>query len=1104
MAKTYFPYHMHTCYSLLDSVTKPEQYIKRAVEYGMKAICFSEHGNAFQWVSKAQCAHDNGLKYVFGVEAYLTESNLDDSDGKIKDNYHIILLARNEDGRKEINELISKSYQKDHYYFRPRITFQEFMQISNNIITTSACIAGPLSKLSEDNPWYDKLARKIDYYEVQPHPDADAQKFLNRELADLAKKNHKKIILGTDCHSLGKYENECRDILMAYKNQYYPDEDSFDLTFHSYDEVHEMVQRQGILTEDEFNEAIESTLEVQEMCEDTIFDTSTKYPILHGSYEEDNKIFDQVLQTELDNKIADGTIPPDEADQYRKNCKEENRVFEKLNAKGYMLFEYELDKWAAENGIPKGPSRGSVGGSSAAYVLGITDLDAVKYQTIFSRFMNENRVSEPDIDQDFFDTDREKIYNHIIERFGVDKTSFIAAFGTSDTKGTISDIVGGLRNQWDAEHLHVFEIKNLKKQINDLKEDKILSHKKENDIKIAEIKKRISELQDQDKQLANKNPYTPALEKQIKNEFAADEEKARKKYKEIFYYYDGILGTTVSLGEHAAGIVVSPITLFDNYGIVRNTKNDKWLIQLDMNDVHDAHLIKYDILGINTIGIIADTCKMVGIPYMRPQDTNFEDEAVWNDLPKSPYGIFQFESAMAYQYMVKMKPKNMDDLSVLSAALRPTGASYRDNIAERKFHKNPLPEIDNILKNSYGYIVYQEQIIQFLTDICGFSGSDADSIRRAIGKKDHEAIEKAMPKILDGYCKHSPKSRDIATEEAQEFMQIISDSSSYGFNRSHAVAYSMISYMCGYLRYYYPYEFITSYLNHAVKKEDILHGTELANTYKIQVLPPKFGLSRSEYTYNKEKKCIVKGIASVKFCNQQLAEDLYSLYHNTPDIESLSFMDLLRLITSKVAIRTNQLEILIKINFFSQWGDMGKQLYIYQAFQELKCGEIATFKRDAVPQCMADIDYTDDVNDKKKDGTDAKSIKITNIDGILRKVNDHIINTDTPKVTIQELAAWQQDYLGYVSIATGKREDVNTLMVTKLTPLIGRYSSMPWSYRIDAFSIGTGKACTMYCKANIYKLSPIGENDLIVVPKGGVYKDNKGYWQLKKFLKKVA
>lgn len=1103
MVKTYFPYHMHTCYSLLDSVTKPEQYIKRAVEYGMKAICFSEHGNAFQWVSKAQCAHDNGLKYVFGVEAYLTESNLDDPDGKIKDNYHIILLARNEEGRKEINKLISQSYQKDHFYYKPRITFQEFMQISNNVITTSACIAGPLSKLSDDDPWYDKLARKIDYYEVQPHPDADAQKFLNRELADLAKKNHKKIILGTDSHSLGKYEDDCRGILMARKNQYYPDEDNFDLTFHSYDEIEDMVHRQGVLTEDEFNEAIESTLEVQEICEDTTFDTSTKYPILHGSYEADNQIFDQVLKTELEKKISQGVIPADEVKQYRENCADENRVFEKLNAKGYMLFEYELDKWAADNNIPKGPSRGSVGGSSAAYILGITDLDAVKYQTIFSRFMNENRVSEPDIDQDFYDTDRDKIYQHIIDTFGADKTSFIAAFGTCDTKGAIDDIVGGLSNQWDAENLHVFEIKKLKKEISDLKDDKIIAHKKDNEKKIAELKDRIAKLQAEDKKKSKDNPYTLALSKQIKSEFEADEDKTRKKYQKILYYLDGMVGTPVSFSMHPAGIIISPITLEDNYGVLVG-KDDKPVLQLDMNDAHEAHLIKYDILGLNTIGIIADACKMAGIPYLRPQNINFEDKAVWDDLPRSPYGIFQFESPMAYQYMTKMKPKNMDDLSVLNAALRPTGASYRDDIAERKFHKNPLPEIDNILKRSYGYIVYQEQIIQFLTDICGFSGSDADSIRRAIGKKDKAAIDEAMPKILEGYCQHSPKPHDIAMQEARAFMQVIEDSAAYGFGLGHSIGYSMISYTCAYLRYYYPYEFITSYLNHAKTQDDISHGTELAHTYNIQVLPPQFGLSKADYTYSKEKKCIVKGIASVKFCNQQLAEDLYSLYHNTPDIESLSFMDLLRLITSKVAIRTNQLEILIKINFFSQWGDMGKQLYIYQAFQELKCGEIATFKRDAVPQCMADIDYTDDVNDKKKDGTDAKSIKITNIDGILRKVNDHIINTDTPKVTIQELAAWQQDYLGYVSIATGKREDVNTLMVTKLTPLIGRYSSMPWSYRIDAFSIGTGKACTMYCKTNIYKLSPIGENDLIVVPKGGVYKDNKGYWQLKKFLKKVA
>lgn len=390
----YTAYHVHTEYSLLDSATNYKEYINKAVSLGQKAIAFSEHGNIRDWTAKKEACDKAGLKYIHACEVYLTRSLLQDVDGamkKVRDNYHTILIAKNKAGVLELNKLISMSEDKEHKYYTGRISFDEFLSISNNIISTSACLASPLAKLSTNDPYYEKLVKKYTYLEIQPH-DCQEQIEYNIHLAFLADKYKKPLIVGTDAHSVDDYKNECRDILMAYKKQHYEGEDAMDLVYRSYDELCAAFEKQGALPEKLWREALENTNIMADSVQSFELDKSNKYPILYGSPERDAEVYEKNVWDSFHKKVADGVIPPEEVEGFQTALEEELRVFKKIGMMGFMESESDIIRWCHNNGIPTGPCRGSVGGSRAAYVTDIIDLDPEKWHTVFSRFANEDRV----------------------------------------------------------------------------------------------------------------------------------------------------------------------------------------------------------------------------------------------------------------------------------------------------------------------------------------------------------------------------------------------------------------------------------------------------------------------------------------------------------------------------------------------------------------------------------------------------------------------------------------------------------------------------------------------------------------------------------------
>lgn len=940
----------------------------------MNAISFSEHGKPLGWISKKLACDKAGIKMIHSVEIYLTESLSE----KVRDNYHTVLLAKNMEGVKELNKLVSMSCQEDHFYYTNRISFDEFLNISPNIITTSACLASPLNKLPQDHPRYMELVDRYDYLEIQPHIHPEQIEY-NKKLYDLSIKTGKPLIVGTDTHSSSKYKAECRDVLLSAKHKKY-DDDGFDLTFKTYDELVSMFRKQNAIPEEEWMQALENTNVMADSIENFELDTSIKYPILYGSREADDEKFTETVERKFKEKIENGIIPKEQEKAFRDAIDEEMRVFRKLDMTGFMLSMSELLSWCRENDIPIGPSRGSVGGSRVAYVADIIDMNSEKWNTVFSRFCNEFRKEIGDVDLDCRYSDRAKIFQYIVDRFGEDKTARVASFGTIKDKGVIDDVGRHLAIKWEEAHPG-------------------------ND--------------------SSANPWNLRSIDNIKNEYDKDPEKTKLKYGELFYYFDGLLGTKVSQSVHPAGMVISPISLVENYGTF-DKDGDKCLF-VDMEEIHEVGGAKYDFLPLKTVSVLKTTCDYLGKKYPRTHEINFEDEEVWEDMQKNLDCVFQFESPYSVECYKKFHPKSIFDMSLVTACIRPSGASYRDDLLARKIHKNPSEVIDDLLKNNLNYLVYQEDIIAFLQKICGLTGGQADLTRRGIARKKPEILQEMMQLILDGYCSKSDKSREEAESEAKEFLQIIEDASSYMFGYNHSIGYCLLGYMCGYYRHYYPLEFITSYLNNAANDDDIKTGTAYAQKIGVPVTMPKWGISRGDYFYDNEKRIIAKGLSSIKYMSQKVADQLYNLSHSK---KYDRFVDLLYDLNSDTELDSRQLDILIKIDFFSDFGNQRELLRINDLFSDtFKKGEAKQIKKELVDGSpLAPIIQKYSVGSTKSGGV-AKSYTLLDIKSILHEAEDLIKETHMPDLPDIIKVRNFYDMLGYLGYISGKQEDRRKLSV---------------------------------------------------------------------------
>lgn len=1201
MDKNYTVYHLHTESSLLDSCTNYKLYVDKAVELGQTAIAFTEHGNIYNWIEKKMYVNQYRikigekikgfhtekdrakfiekenlspndyeliapLKYIHGVEIYLTAQ----LELKVRDNYHTILLAKNYEGVKEINLLLEKATDKDHMYYKPRLSFEEFFNISNNVIKISACLASPLNQypsstndiykriqelnkereektfleknklnnqeledkwvksfegadpdhgipwawrctpheawieeiennIKELNKYYEKkisdlndqienakvnylrLLETYDYYEIQPHAKSAEQIKYNQMLYKASQRYNKPLIAGTDTHSINQYKAECRSILQKAKHIQFSNEDEFDLSYKNYNELVEMFQQQGALPISVILEAIENTNRMADSIEDFVLDTSVKYPKL---YDDEEKVLNHRIAKMLKDKLDKGIIDKKDLPKYKANIKEEMRVFKKINMVGFMLFMSELVCWCWDNGIPIGFCRGSVGGSTVAYITDIIDVDPVKWNTIFSRFANESREEVGDIDIDIAPDQRELVYKHIIDSFGYDKTAYILAIGTISDKGTIDEIGRALDVPLD-------EVAKIKELYSSYKETIESCSKR---IKEIESFNEFEQIKDIDikvlKEKASINTEFESLYK-LKDEYRKKQselENAEKamynlqhvQYPDLFYYFDGLNGTAVSQSFHPAGIVVSPITLPDNYGVFWN--DGKKIMYINMEEIHDgAGLVKYDLLALKNIQIIRKTCEYAGIKYPKSHEINWVDQKVWKDVITSPAGIFQFESTYAFQMLQDFKPTCINHLSMVNASLRPSGASYRDRLLAGEINKNPSPIIDELLKDNRGFLIFQEDVIAFLQRICGLSGSKADNVRRAIGRKQMDRLQAALPEILEGYCNKSDQPRDIAEEEAKTFLKIIEDASSYMFGFNHSTGYSMVGYACAYLRYYYPEEFIAAYLNCASNSDDIRNGTELAKIKGVKINNIKFGYSRADYTVDKRNHVLYKGIESIKFCNANMAEELFELAKNN---KYKSFPELLKDIGEKTSLNSRQLTILTGLDFFSNFGKNKYLLDIIDIYNKFAtCKQI---KKDK----MESLGLTEYLMAKYAGKETPKQYsQIDNI-GLINELTQRL---DNKALNIIEQVKLEKQFLEYV-VYTNPNVSNQYYIVTEFT----QYKNPSTPYMV-LHRIYDGEDIKSRIKqGKIFKEQPFGEYSILKINEFSMQNKKKciaGVWQ---------
>ena len=1044
----YVVYHLHTEQSLLDSCTNYKDYINKAVELGQKAIAFSEHGNVYTWVEKKMACDEAGIKYIHGVECYLTEQ----LEPKVRDNYHTILLAKNYDGLMEINRLCYIASQPDHFYYKPRLSFDEFLGISDNVIKISACLASPLNELrknhlDETTSAFHPLLLHYDYLEIQPHYFGEQVDF-NNFLIEASRKFNIPLIAGTDTHSITPYKAECRTMLQYAKNIDFANEDTFDLTYKSYDELCAMFEKQGT-PKGVYLEAIENTNVMADSVEDFELDKSFKYPILYG--EDDEKILVERLREKYKDKIKRGIIDIRKAKEYGDKVKEELAVFHKVGMSGFMLFMSELMSWCWEHGIPTSPCRGSVGGSEVAYISDITDVDPVVWHTMFSRFCNEHRKEIGDIDVDISPDQRALVYQYIIDRFGVENTAYILASGTLQSKGAIDDICRALRHKWEKERDVYAKASKAKKEY--------MASVPEKDKGYAEWEyDAFHSVEDFTKDC----PYTLKLADQIKKEFEQDEEATRNKYPDIFYYYDGLLGCVISQSQHPAGIIASPINLIDNYSGFLNS-DGQVVLPINMEEIHEINLVKYDILGLQNVQIIRDTCELAGIPYPKSHEINWNDENVWADIITSPVGIFQFESDYAFKCLQNFEPHMINHMSLVNAAIRPSGESYRERLFNHEINHNPSEQIDELLRDNNGFLVFQEDVIKFLQDICGLSGSDADNVRRAIGRKQMDRLQSALPQILEGYCNKSNKPREVAEEEAKEFLQIIEDSSNYMFGYNHSTGYSMIGYTCAMLRYYYPLEFITAFLNNARTDDDISRATKFAKDKGFIVRAPKFGHAQNIYVCDKETNTIYKGLGSIKSM-QNIAADIMDKIAKLYPEEMLDiFMLCDEVKVDGKRINSKSMDILIDIGFFSEFGNIMTIKQVRHWYD--KYGKCKTIKKDKVQDWEEEL-----IRKHAKKETEKQFSKIDNAGLLTELISLLPPHEDNLPMLIKN----QIEHLGYVDVGTDYEVPINEYIVQDVHQ--DKYGRI-W---MTLYHLASNQSLSYKCEKKWFDKVKVNKNDLII------------------------
>ncbi len=826
--------HVHTQYSLLDGAIRIDALLKRAIDFGMDSVAITDHGTMFGVLEFFEKAGKAGVKPIIGCEFYVAPRNL--TDKTVLDNKglsHLVILAENSEGYRNLCKLATIAQFKG-FYHKPRIDRNVLREHSKGLVGLSACLHGEIPRLISENSLdgADEAARTyLDIFgegnfflEVQNN-GIHMQEKVNNALLDMSERLSIPLIATNDCHYLDKEDARAHEILLCVqtgKTIYDPDHFKFgtdQLYFKSREEMHNYFKS--------YPGALENTVSIAKRCNIEFDFKSYHFPKFEtSSGQTAEEFFEQKAWEGYNQKIkrVKEKNPEIDESQYKERIKSEIATINSMGFPGYFLIVADFILYAKKHNIPVGPGRGSVAGSLVAYSLGITDLDPIEHGLIFERFLNPGRKSMPDIDVDFCINGREEIFRYVVKKYGgADYVAQIITFGKLKTRAVIRDVGRAL-------DIPLREVDAIAKMVPD-----VLNISLDNALKQEPRLRSIAEEKPEINDLLNTCRVLEGLPRHAST--------------------------------HAAGVVVSDKPLVEYLPLYKGKKGEV-LTQFDMKCVEKIGLVKFDFLGLRNLTVIANTLSLIAKQGGTPPDLtniNLADPDTYKLLVSGDtVGVFQLESSGMKDLLMKLKPECFDDVIALVALYRPgpMESGMIDDYVERKHGKKEvvylLPELEPILKETYGVIVYQEQVMRIAASVADYSMSDADDLRKAMGKKKPAIMARQRLRFTKG-----AKERGIQSQKAKTLFDLIEKFGGYGFNKSHSAAYALIAYQTAFLKAHFPVEFMASLLTGEIHSIDgVVKYIAECRHHGIEVLPPDINESDKEFTVIGSK--IRFGLVAVK------------------------------------------------------------------------------------------------------------------------------------------------------------------------------------------------------------------------------------------------